>query len=300
MNGVSDRHAFWTGCSFSIFAALIWGVQAVVSRQSVADGLTAGDVTMLRFLVAAIAFFPVVARMRPFPAGGLGWRRAAVLTAVAGAPYSLVLVGGAAFAPAFHCAVILPSVVLLVGAVLSFWFCGERPTPNRTAGLLVIATSIVVFSWDTLQNTPTHEESWRGDLLFVVAAIMWGSFGFLLKRWSLDPISTAAIISFLSLMSLPAWIGIVPSSLSQSALAAILFQAFYQGLLVGALALYAYIRAIALIGPLNASLFTASVPLVTAVAGMAIGEWPTHLEMAGGLGVVGGMVMALRSARSQG
>jgi hypothetical protein len=33
-------------------------VQAVVSRQSVADGLTAADVTMLRFCVASLLLLP--------------------------------------------------------------------------------------------------------------------------------------------------------------------------------------------------------------------------------------------------
>jgi drug/metabolite transporter (DMT)-like permease len=70
-----EPHAFWKGLAFGTLCAVIWGIQAVVSRQSVADGMTAVDVTILRFVGAGIALLPFAIRLRPFPVGVLGWPR---------------------------------------------------------------------------------------------------------------------------------------------------------------------------------------------------------------------------------
>src|SRR5260370_14094019 len=93
---------FWKGLGLGILCALIWGVQAVVSRRSVLDGLSAADVTILRFLVAGAVLLPVALGVRPIIVGELGSRRALALTVLAGAPYTLLLVRTRALAPALH------------------------------------------------------------------------------------------------------------------------------------------------------------------------------------------------------
>src|SRR5260370_37003747 len=89
---------FWKGLGLGILCALIWGVQAVVSRRSVLDGLSAADVTILRFLVASAVLLPVALGIRPILVGALGWRRRLVLSLLPGAPYTAILVGAAGFA----------------------------------------------------------------------------------------------------------------------------------------------------------------------------------------------------------
>ena len=49
----------WLGFILGALRALFWGVQAIISRQSVADGLTAGDVAVLRFATAGLLLLPV-------------------------------------------------------------------------------------------------------------------------------------------------------------------------------------------------------------------------------------------------
>src|SRR5262249_19193616 len=112
------RGMFWKGIGLGVLCALIWGVQAVVSRRSVIDGLSAADVTILRFIVASLVLLPVALGLRPVAIGELGWRRALVLTFLAGAPYTLILVGGAAFAPALHNAVITPGLIPVIAVLL--------------------------------------------------------------------------------------------------------------------------------------------------------------------------------------
>src|SRR5688572_7891409 len=121
------KRRFWLGITAGAICALIWGGQAVVARRSVHDGLTPADVTVLRYLVAGVAVLPLSFRRRPFPVGPLGWRRALALATLAGAPYSLIVVGGVAFAPALHSAVITFGVIPIASTALAYLAFREQP-----------------------------------------------------------------------------------------------------------------------------------------------------------------------------
>lgn len=286
----------WLGFGLGAGAALIWGVQAVVSRQSVADGLTAADVTMLRFVVASLVLLPFALwRIRPFPVGKLGWLRAILLTLIAGAPYSVFLVGGSAFAPALHGAVISPGLGPVLATGLAWCVLGERPGRGRLAGLALIITGILLFSWQALSGAPVREGAWRGDLLFVLVATLWAVFGLLCKRWNADPLRVTATIVLLSLPLLPVIAAVMPMRMAQASWSAIALQGVYQGVLVGVVSLVCYTGAVALIGMARAALFLPLAPLVTALTGvLLLDEWPSGLEIAGMAVVMAGMALALR------
>jgi drug/metabolite transporter (DMT)-like permease len=292
---LASRPAIGFACG--ILAALIWGVQAVVSRQSVLDGLSAGDVTILRFLAAGAVLLPfALPRMKPFPVGRLGWRKAIILTAIAGPTYSLILVGGTHFAPALHSSVISPGLIPVCTALLAFAVLGERLGPMRLAGLAVIVAGIALFSWEAMANTPTRAGAWIGDLLFVLIALLWSVFGLLCRRWQADAIEVTMATCLLSLPLLPLIALIQPVNLFQVPLPALALQALYQGVLVGAAALFLYTQAVAIIGAGRAALFLPLVPVVTALAGAAfLGEQATSLEIAGMVVAVIGMAVALRA-----
>ncbi|MCZ0733140.1 DMT family transporter [Phreatobacter sp. AB_2022a] len=287
----------WLGFACGAGAALIWGIQAVVSRQSVADGLSAADVTVLRFLAAGLVLLPyALPRLRPFPVGDLGWCRALILTLLAGAPYSLVLVGGSTFAPALHTAVVTPGLIPVLAALLAFLVGGERPPPARLAGLGLIVAGIVVFSWQAFGGGAARAGAWRGDLLFVLAAVMWAVFGLLAKRWQTDALRLTVTICLLSLVSAPLLALVVPLHMAGASAGALALQAIYQGLLVGVVSLFLYAKANAVLGAARAALFLPLVPVVTATAGaLIIGEWPSPPEIAGMTIAMAGMTLALRA-----
>jgi drug/metabolite transporter (DMT)-like permease len=290
-----ERRKFWRGLALGIVCALIWGGQAVVSRQSVADGLTAADVTIVRFLAASCVLLPFALRARPFLVGELGWGRALVLTALAGAPYSLVLVGGVAFAPALHSAVVTPGLIPLIATGLAYAVLGERPGGLKIVALGLVTGGTLLFSWEALVSTPARAGAWQGDLLFVLAAAMWAAFGLLSKLWGAHSIGSTATICVLSLLSVPLWAGFFPLRLASAEASAILLQALYQGVLVGAAALFLYTRSVALLGSVRAAMF---LPLVPVVAGLAafliLGEQPSSMEILGTAIVVAGMALVLR------
>jgi drug/metabolite transporter (DMT)-like permease len=292
----------WLGIACGLTTSLIWGIQAVVSRQSVADGLTPADVTILRFTTATLLLLPfALRRMRPFPIGRIGWRRALVLTALAGAPYSLVLIAGASFAPALHSSTITPGLIPVFTAVLAYALAGERPGRMRLTGLALVLAGVSAFcwqalSWQSLGHVPAHDSAWIGDLLFVLTAMMWTLFGLLAKRWGADAIDVTIATCLLSLLFLPVVALALPIRLGEVAWGALALQAFYQGALVGVGALFLYTRTVALLGAARATLFLPLNPAIAALTGAALlGEWPSPAEIIGMLLVIAGMTVALRS-----
>jgi drug/metabolite transporter (DMT)-like permease len=294
----SPRLAIGFACG--ILSAVIWGVQSVVSRQSVADGLSAGDVTILRFLAASLVLLPfAIRRLKPFPVGRLGWKKALILTAIVGPSYSLILVGGAHFAPALHSSVISPGLIPVATALLAVLVLGDRISPLRVIGLAIIVAGIVVFSFEAMANTPTREGAWIGDLLFVLIALLWSVFGLLARRWSADAVEVTMATCLLSVPLLPLLALVQPVNLLQVPLPAIALQALFQGVLVGAVALFLYTQAVAILGAARAALFLPLVPVVTALSGAALlGEHASVLEIAGMLLAVTGMLVALKAPSS--
>jgi drug/metabolite transporter (DMT)-like permease len=271
----------WKGLGFGALCALIWGIQPIVSKISVADGLTAADVTVLRFFAAGAVLLPLAASAPGFPVGQLGWRRAVALCVLAGAPFSLALVGGVAFAPAFHSAVIGPGLTPVTAMLLGLVVLHERPSGTQFAG------------------APSREGAWRGDLLFALSGCMWAGFGFLANRWQASSIGAAAAISILSLMSVPLIALFMPLHMLHAPWLSSLTQALFQGVLVGVVALYLYTRAVALLGPLQAALFVPLTPIVTALVDLlSSGEQPSPTETLGMVTVVAGMVFCIAARRA--
>ena len=288
----------WRGIALGLLCSTIWGMQSVVSRQASADHLTAADVTFLRVLVTGLLVLPLALRLRPRIVGRLGWVHAFVLTLLAGAPYSLITVSGLNFAPALHHAVITPGLIPLFAMALAYAVFGEPSSPAKWCGLALILAGTAVFSWESLADMPTRAGAWRGDMLFVLAAVMWAVFGLLSRYWGADPVETTLSIGVLSLLSVPACATILPMHVAHATPQAILLQAIYQGGIVGVLSLYLYTRVVDLMGSVRAAMFLPVVPCVAAVgAWVVLGEQPSALELGGMMVVMAGMAAALRPAR---
>jgi drug/metabolite transporter (DMT)-like permease len=296
-SGIASRS--WKGLGFGALCALIWGIQPIVSKISVAEGLTAADVTVLRFLAAGLVLLPVAARAPNFPVGALGWGRAVTLAILAGAPFSLALVGGVAFAPAFHSAVIGPALTPITAMLLSLIWLRERPALGELGALALTVAGLALFSFEAFAGAPAREGAWRGDLLFALSGCMWAGFGFLANRWKASSVGAAAAISILSLMSVPLWAFSMPLHLAGASIGASLLQALFQGVLVGVAALYLYSRAVALLGPVQAALFVPLTPIVTGVVDLLwLGEQASFSEMVGMAAVIAGMVLCIAAPRS--
>ena len=287
----------WLGILCGLLTALIWGVQSVVSRHAMLIDLTPADVTILRFVSAAAVLLPWSLRhMRPFPVGSLGWPRAWVMALLIGPLYSLILVGGASFAPALHSSIISPGLIPVFTALLIFLVTGERAGRMRLIGLGIIVLGIGIFSRDALAMAPSRPDAWIGDLLFVLIAFLWAIFGLLARRWGASSLEITAASCILSVPLLAIVALALPIHMARVPFAELVLQALYQGVLVGVVALYLYARSVATLGAAKATLFLPLVPVATAAASaLLLAETPSPTELIGMAIVVTGMLIAFRS-----
>lgn len=282
------------GIGLGLLAALIWSTFMLFANSGTMAGLLPQDFAALRFGTAALIMLPWLLRNEPLRLAGIGWRRGAVLTLLAGPPFILLATGGYAHAPLAHGAVIQPSTIALASMTAATILLGERGSRARLTGtgLILAGLAVVASHADAMGGGMV----WIGDLMFVAAGLGWTGFTVLIRRWELDPLAVTAAVSTISAMlMLPAML-IFEDFGRIAALppATLLAQVTVQGLAAGLIAVIAYGSAVRLLGAAKAGLFPAIVPALTLVIGsLASGTTPHLFEIAGaGLATLG-LIIAL-------
>jgi drug/metabolite transporter (DMT)-like permease len=175
--------------------------------------------------------------------------------------------------------VVTVATMLLVTLVLR-----ERIARMRWFGVWIVLVGLALVSGFGLGGG----EAWKGDLLFAAAGLLWALFTVLSRRWGVDAWRATVVVAVLGgAVSVPAWLllGDAPALLAQGG-TVLATQALVQGALSGLLAVFAFGRAVALLGPSRAALFPAMVPALAVLAGVPVaGEWPEPVQWLG-LGVV--------------
>ncbi|HEU4368522.1 MAG TPA: DMT family transporter [Methylomirabilota bacterium] len=280
-----------------VVATLLYGGQFVISRWSIQRTLSMWDLAALRFATAGLLLLPVVLRHGVAGAAGIGWGRAVALAIAAGAPYTLILYGGLALAPAADGAVIITGATPVISAGLVWLWFGERPWPARLAGLGLIVAGLVMVGWPGLSGG-AGAWTWLGDLLFAADAVLWGLYTVLARRWRVDPLRATAMVWTLALAYLPIYFAFAGSRLLAAPRGEVLFQALYQGVGVAIVALALYSWAIRVLGASVASLFMPLVPVFgTLLAIPVLGELPAGVQLVGIVVVSAGMAAAAAGSR---
>jgi drug/metabolite transporter (DMT)-like permease len=271
-------------------AMLIYASQFVLSRWSMQRTLSLWDLAALRFTVAGLLSLPIV--IRHPPADALAWRRIAVLSVAAGAPYTLIMYAGLTRAPASHGAVIITGAMPVFAALLARLWLGERQSPAKAAGLTLIVIGLTLVGWPELA---AGGSAWLGDVLFVIAAVLWALFTVAVRRWRIDPLPGTAAVWVLALPYVPVYLVVAGRRVLDAPRGEVVFQALFQGLGVAIVALALYAWAIRVLGDGLASLFMPLVPVFAVLLGVVVlGEVPAAVQIVGIAGVALGMVWAAR------
>lgn len=265
----SGRSAI-TGVAWALFTVLVWGAWPGFTRLAVTQSVTPEDLVLLRYGIGGLILLPVLVQQAGrMPHGG--WREGFLLALFQGAPLALLATSGARFAPASHLAALSPGLLPLFAATFGYVFFGERISFLRITGLALIGVGAFIMAGVSL--TTLSNGTWRGDVLFVCAGVMGAAYAVRMRRSGLSAIEGAALIGVYSMIfyvPLYSLIWLDSTRLAQATSSDVLFQAIYQGVLMGAVSLFSLSKAIVILGAARAAAFLSLIPVVGAVLGFVI------------------------------
>jgi drug/metabolite transporter (DMT)-like permease len=232
--------------------------------------------------------------------------RSLILSAGTGIPYVLLSIGGLAFAPATHAAIIVPGGVPLFNAVFSRWFERNRPSLLYRCGLYLILAGILMIGWDLWS---IHAQSYlKGDLLFLCASECYTWYTIAARSWNIAPLDAAVVVNVISfIFYLPVYIFIIGSHFENAPIGDIALQAVYQGIITSIIVVMALTYTVKILGSTVAAAFIALVPVLAALLAMSLlGEIPSILQWigiiatsTGMLGIVFGTIPAISLRRRE-
>lgn len=285
------------GFLYGLAVALIWGAQPVVATFGYRAGLDAFDLTLLRFAASGLLMLPLFLRSSIRDAGGIGWPRALVLILLAGPLYNMVLIGGLTWAPATHSSLIYPAFTPLFTALLAKLMLDRRDS-IPFVGLALLIGGVLTIKLDGVLHpaASTHPHAWRGDLLFMAAALMWSFYTVLMRRWNTNPLAVVSVVQVGGLLYIPLYFAVQGFAVFRLDMTAISIQTLYQGVLVSVISILLFNLAVRQMGA-RASLFTAMMPVVgVSLAIILLGEPLTASLIAGTLLIVAGLFVSMKNA----
>lgn len=282
------------GAAWGVFAISIWVGWILLTRYGVTTSLSPYDITALRFACASLLLAPIVFR-RGWGLDKIGLRTWLIICAGAGVPYVLIASGGLQFAPSAHAGALIPGTMPLWAAVLAMLFLHEKIEPSRRVGLVMIPVGIVIFVGAGLTQFETGH--WRGHLLFLLAAMCWASFTVAMRRASTQgftALHAAAVVSVVSaLWYLPVYWLLLPHRIAEAPISVIVIQTIYQGVFVSIISLFAYARAVSILGASLGSSFASLVPVLAMLAAIPLlGEMPRPVDYLGIAAVTVGVFLS--------
>jgi drug/metabolite transporter (DMT)-like permease len=287
-----DRQNQSLGIAAIVLVVIIYAINFIVTRYSVLHGMGPLDLTALRYSVSGLILLPYVARLGFRDLGGIGWMRASVLAVLAGFPYMVIFFEGLSRAPAGHGAVLNPGVVPVVVFLGTVWLGEQRFSPTRAFSLVLIVVGLILV---TGASFSIDRRVLVGDVLLLLSGIFWGLFTVFVKRWNLEPMQAAAIVSLISLMGVPIYLMFFYHGLSSVSIAHIVGQSLFQGVLISIISLYLVTYAVRNLGSQLTALFSPVIPVLTTLLAIPLlGETPTAMQWGGVAAVVGGMLSAAR------
>jgi drug/metabolite transporter (DMT)-like permease len=295
----------------AVVTVLIWTSFIVIARASAALDLLPLDIAWLRIVGASAVLLPwslwQVSR-REGRAGSslwgcspLPWRMTVLVGVFGGLLYAMLAYSGFFFAPAAHAAVLMPGSLPLWTTLLAILFLGERPGAARWFGLACILMGGLLVGGSSLLQAFNGSDMWKGDLLFMSAALCWSAYSVLVRRHALDPVQTTmaitafAFFAYVPAYALAAWMQWIPSQLLVAPAGQMLFQALFQGIGSVVVSGITFTIMIRHFGPVRSTMVTALVPGLSALGAVAVLGEPMYWNLFAGLALVtGGIVFGVR------
>jgi drug/metabolite transporter (DMT)-like permease len=288
---VAPRRRIAVGFVYGAMSVALFSGFTLVSRAGLTASLKPWDLAALRFGIGGLLMLPVLLRCG---FAKIRLRDALALALTGGLGFAACAYAGFALAPASH------GAVLLHGTLPLSTFLLARKGRNgmsatSAAGLAFMGLGIAAMATEGAgRNTPSQ---WLGDAALVLASFSWSAYGLLARKLALPPAHSASIVAVLSLaMSTPVFLALPGLHFSSASWHEWLLQGVFQGLLVGAVSIYAYSNAVVRLGPQRTAVLTAAVPCVTTAGAVLLLHESLSIFVLAGIGLVtAGMLISLLS-----
>ncbi|MCB8822118.1 DMT family transporter [Microvirga rosea] len=261
------------GWGAGFVTVIIWAFWMVGTRHAVTHDLPPAAIGIVRFAVPALLLAPFTIRGGIWPKGlplkiGLG-------LLCSGAPFFLIVATGMRYAPAADIGPLLPGTMPLFVALIGWLVFGDKLGGSRVLGFgLILAADLSVAGHSLLDPT---SGAWRGHLLILSGAFLWGIYTHAYRRSGLTALQAAGLIGLWSvILLLPLGAPALVQAATNGMAGAILVQAILQGLVSGVIAVVLYGYAIDRLGPSRAAALSPLGPVLAAVLAIPVlGEVPS-------------------------
>ncbi|WP_331374294.1 DMT family transporter [Sinorhizobium chiapasense] len=278
------------GLFWAWLAILIWSGSLVLLRVGVTTGLTAYDLTALRFGVAGALLLPVLIRK------GTGVDRPNLISVLLmitmfGAPYVLLLSLAVRTAPAAAAGALNPGVMAIASVIMARTIYRETLGAARALGIALTALGVVGFLFEG--------DVAFGHAILLATGIMWAGYAVIVRSRRVPALTATALVAVGSAaLYLPVYVLALPKQIADASLPTILLQAGFQGVLVTTIAVYAFSRSAELLGPVAGTSLPALIPVVTLGLEIPVLGEPPHLgNVAGVFLVTFGVALVLAGRR---
>ena len=306
------------GVLAAIVTVAIWTSFIVIARATAHRSLTPLDISLLRFIGAALVLLPwgawlVWRRARDSRPGRappswlglspLGFRLTALIGLVGGVGYACLAYSGFYFAPAAHASVLLPGTLPLSTTLMAVLILKDRVTRVRAIGLgLIFLGDVMVGGASLLQAwTQAGSQVWKGDLLFLCASTCWAVYSVLVRKHALQAVSATiaisvfAFVTYVPVYSLLAYSGAIATRLASAPWSEIVFQMVFQGVGSVVISGITFTKMVQSFGPVRSTMITAVVPGLSALGAVIFLGEPLYWNLLAGLALVTlGIVFGVR------
>ncbi|MGR2681101.1 EamA family transporter [Chromobacterium haemolyticum] len=170
-------------------------------------------------------------------------------------------------------------------ALFAWLLAGERLQRHKLPGYALIGAGLALSALPLFSGA--GGDSWKGDLLLLLASVSWAAFGVLARRWAYPawPL-TRAITIMAALIYLPVYLLWLPKHLAAASWPTLLFQAAYQGGAAAIVAMLLYLRAITALGAVRVGMLFALIPVLAGLLAAPLLNEPLTGYLAAGLACV--------------
>ncbi|PHR72099.1 MAG: hypothetical protein COA66_07815 [Arcobacter sp.] len=246
------------GVFAGILAGLLWGAWMPITKYGISSSLNINDLIFLRFFVAAIIALPFLFKYG-FIEPSKSYTKTATLVFSSGIGYVVIASFGFAYAPASYAST-LPVSMIFFSTIISLIIYRKKFTLKIILSLLFILFGFIMF---LMQFSLGKDISIIiGLVLFTLAGLSFAIYNVVAKHWSIPPFHAVSLVSFYSFIIFFPWYLQSEKYIFEASAKDIIFQMFYQGILVSFVALLAFSYAGQKLGATKAALFAILMPVL--------------------------------------